>query len=66
MKNKQCFEALDRSLRDINSEKDSKLQNVQFGGKVVVLGRDPKQKKLYLHENIHLKKLRQTYQSTKN
>ena len=43
MTHKQCFEALDRSLRDINSEKESKLQNVPFGGKVVVLGGDPKQ-----------------------
>jgi len=84
MTNKQCFEALDRSLRDILSEKEQSLQNIPFGGKVVVLGGDPKQilpviqnatkaqiinasifrsylwrhtKKLYLHENMRLKRL---------
>ena len=43
MMNKQCFEALDRSLRDILSEKEETLQNIPFGGKVMVLGGDPKQ-----------------------
>jgi RecG-like helicase len=43
MTNKQCFEALDRSLRVIISEKQSEAQIVPFGGKVVVLGGDPKQ-----------------------
>jgi hypothetical protein len=43
MTNKQCFEALDRSLRDINSEKEPKLQDLPFGGNIVVLGGDPKQ-----------------------
>lgn len=43
MTNRQCFEALDRSLRDILSEKDTKTLNIPFGGKVVVLGGDPKQ-----------------------
>ncbi|PUZ64674.1 hypothetical protein GQ55_3G161600 [Panicum hallii var. hallii] len=43
MTNRQCFEAFDRSLRDILSEKESKLQDIPFGGKVVVLGGDPKQ-----------------------
>ena len=38
MTNKQCFEALDRSLRDILSEKEETLQNIPFGGKVMVLG----------------------------
>lgn len=42
MTNRQCFEALDRSLRDILSEKEINLLNIPFGGKVVVLG-DPKQ-----------------------
>jgi hypothetical protein len=83
MTNKQCFEALDRSLRDIKSEKEPKLLDVPFGGNVVVLGGDPKQilpvienatkaqiinasifrsylwkytKKIYLHENMRLKK----------
>ena len=84
MTNRQCFEALDRSLRDIVSEKQPTLQDIPFGGKVLVLGGDPKQilpvienatraqiinasifrsylwkdiKKLYLHENMRLKKL---------
>ncbi|KAJ1284859.1 hypothetical protein BS78_03G237300 [Paspalum vaginatum] len=43
MTNKQCFEALDRSLRDIMSEKYEDASNIAFGGKVVVLGGDPKQ-----------------------
>lgn len=37
------LEALDRSLRDILSEKDTKALDIPFGGKVVVLGGDPKQ-----------------------
>ena len=84
MTNRQCFEALDRSLRDILSEKQTELENIPFGGKVVVLGGDPKQilpviengtraqiinatifrsylwnhiKKIYLYENMRLKKL---------
>ena len=43
MTNKQCFEALDRSLRDILSETNEKASDIPFGGKVVVLGGDPKQ-----------------------
>jgi hypothetical protein len=43
MTNRQCFEALDRSLKDIVFEVDNKASNVPFGGKVVVLGGDPKQ-----------------------
>jgi hypothetical protein len=43
MTNRQCFEALDRSLRDILSENDTKASYIPFGGKVVVLGGDPKQ-----------------------
>jgi hypothetical protein len=43
MTNRQCFEALDRTLKDILSEKQSKLLDIPFGGKVVVLGGDPKQ-----------------------
>jgi len=84
MTNRQCFESLDRSVRDILSEKQENLQNIPFGGKVVVLGGDPKQilpviengtkaqiisasifrsylwrhtKKIYLHENMRLKKI---------
>ena len=40
MTNKQCFEALDRSLRDIISQNDEKANAIPFGGKVVVLGGD--------------------------
>ncbi|WVZ69951.1 LOW QUALITY PROTEIN: hypothetical protein U9M48_018664 [Paspalum notatum var. saurae] len=52
MTNRQCFEALDRSLRDILCENNTELcddfillwtEGVPFGGKVVVLGGDPKQ-----------------------
>jgi len=38
MTNKQCFEALDRSLRDIMSQTNNKANTIPFGGKVVVLG----------------------------
>ncbi|KAG2661478.1 hypothetical protein PVAP13_1KG506713 [Panicum virgatum] len=43
MTNKQCFEAFDRSLRDIMSESTKEASDIPFGGKVVVLGGDPKQ-----------------------
>ncbi|KAJ1268745.1 hypothetical protein BS78_07G158400 [Paspalum vaginatum] len=43
MTNKQCFEALDRSLRDIVGETNEKALDTPFGGKVVVLGGDTKQ-----------------------
>src|SRR6266540_4440708 len=43
MTHKQCFEAFDRSLRDIIAETDKKALDIPFGGKVVVLGGDPKQ-----------------------
>jgi RecG-like helicase len=43
MTNKQCFEAFDRSLRDIIGETYEKALDIPFGGKVVVLGGDPKQ-----------------------
>jgi hypothetical protein len=43
MTNRQCFEALDRSFKDILSEKNNQLNSIPFGGKVVVLGGDPKQ-----------------------
>ena len=43
MTNKQCFEALDRSLRDIMSQLNIEAGNRPFGGKVVVLSGDPKQ-----------------------
>ena len=37
------MEAFDRSLRDIISEINEKAIDIPFGGKVVVLGGDPKQ-----------------------
>lgn len=40
MTNKQCFEVLDRSLRDIISQTNEKANTIPFGGKVVVLGGD--------------------------
>jgi hypothetical protein len=43
MTNRQCLEALDRSLRDILSEKQPNAKDIPFGGKVVVLGGDPRQ-----------------------
>ncbi|WVZ61410.1 hypothetical protein U9M48_011289 [Paspalum notatum var. saurae] len=43
MTNKQCFEAFDRSLRDIMAEKDDHAAHIPFGGKIIVLGGDPKQ-----------------------
>jgi hypothetical protein len=43
MINKQCFEALDRSLKDIQSQDNPDLKQIPFGGKVVVLGGDLRQ-----------------------
>jgi hypothetical protein len=43
MTHRRCFEALDRSLRDILSSRDPSLANEPFGGKVVVLGGDLRQ-----------------------
>lgn len=43
MTHRRCFEALDRSLRDVLSEEDESLASVPFGGKVVVLGGDLRQ-----------------------
>ncbi|KAM0824662.1 hypothetical protein ACQ4PT_070045 [Festuca glaucescens] len=43
MTHRRCFEALDRSLRDVLSEEDASLALVPFGGKVVVLGGDLRQ-----------------------
>jgi hypothetical protein len=43
MTHRRCFEALDRSLRDVLSEHDSKLADIPFGGKIVVLGGDLRQ-----------------------
>ncbi|KAM0836290.1 hypothetical protein ACQ4PT_062431 [Festuca glaucescens] len=43
MTHRKCFEALDRSLRDVLSDRDPSLANVPFGGKIVVLGGDLRQ-----------------------
>jgi hypothetical protein len=43
MTHRKCFEALDRSLRDVLSDRDPLLANLPFGGKIVVLGGDLRQ-----------------------
>ncbi|KAM0840853.1 hypothetical protein ACQ4PT_059380 [Festuca glaucescens] len=43
MTSRKCFEALDRTLRDVLSGDDPLLADVPFGGKVVVLGGDLRQ-----------------------
>ncbi|KAM3257173.1 hypothetical protein ACQJBY_049478 [Aegilops geniculata] len=43
MSHRKCFEALDRSFRDVLSATDSSLADIPFGGKVVVLGGDLRQ-----------------------
>ena len=43
MLNKMCFEALDRTLRDLMSVTDQHKIHQPFGGKVVVLGGDFRQ-----------------------
>ncbi|KAM0834024.1 hypothetical protein ACQ4PT_063881 [Festuca glaucescens] len=43
MTHRKCFEALDRSLRDVLSADDPLLAELPFGGKVVVLGGDLRQ-----------------------
>ena len=40
MAHRNCFEELDRSLRDILCIQDPNCINKPFGGKVVVLGED--------------------------
>lgn len=40
---RHCFEALDRTLRDILASNDPSLANIQFGGITVVLGGDFRQ-----------------------
>lgn len=40
---RHCFEALDRTLRDIQASKDSVLATKQFGGITIVLGGDFRQ-----------------------
>ncbi|XP_040362560.1 uncharacterized protein LOC112168203 isoform X2 [Rosa chinensis] len=43
MCNKYCFEALDKSLRDILSNPDDNVANKPFGGKPILLGGDFRQ-----------------------
>jgi hypothetical protein len=43
MTGRKCFEALDRTLRDVLSVDDPLLADVPFGGKVIVLGGDLRQ-----------------------
>ena len=43
MMKKQCFEAFDRSLRDILQHENPNSFNLPFGGKCVVLGEDFRQ-----------------------
>ena len=43
MMHQRCFEALDRTLRDILSEDDHSAASIPFGGMVVVLGGDFRQ-----------------------
>ncbi|KAM0911763.1 hypothetical protein ACQ4PT_013243 [Festuca glaucescens] len=43
MTSRYCFEALDRTLRDVLSSNDSSMSSLPFGGKPVVLGGDFRQ-----------------------
>lgn len=43
MTHRNAFEALDRSLRDLLSLKSAQSAAIPFGGKVIVLGGDPRQ-----------------------
>jgi ATP-dependent DNA helicase PIF1 len=43
MTHRNAFEALDRSLRDLLSLKSAQFVTIPFGGKVIVLGGDPRQ-----------------------
>jgi hypothetical protein len=43
MANRKCFEALDRTCRDIQKAKNPDAAHMPFGGKVVVLGGDLRQ-----------------------
>lgn len=43
MTHRNCFEALDKTLRDLLSTTDSTLQNKPFGGKTILLGGDFRQ-----------------------
>jgi hypothetical protein len=43
MTHRHCFEALDRTMRDILSEHKAENANIPFGGKPIVLGGDFRQ-----------------------
>ena len=43
MNHKNCFEALDRSLKDILQSDNPDIDEKPFGGKIVLLDRDFKQ-----------------------
>ncbi|XP_044364687.1 ATP-dependent DNA helicase pif1 isoform X2 [Triticum aestivum] len=43
MSHRRCFEAVDRSMRDVLSEDNQELALLPFGGKVMVLGGDLRQ-----------------------
>ncbi|PWZ28212.1 hypothetical protein Zm00014a_038889 [Zea mays] len=43
MTHRNAFEALDRSLRDLLSLKSAQSATIPFGGKVIILGGDPRQ-----------------------
>lgn len=43
MMHRHCFEALDRSLRDMLRNENNGRLDIPFGGKVVVLGGDFRQ-----------------------
>jgi ATP-dependent DNA helicase PIF1 len=43
MMNRYCFEAFDRTMRDLMGKVDKENRNKPFGGKVVVLGGDFRQ-----------------------
>ena len=43
MSHKHCFEALDRSLRDILAVEDTRNASLPFGGKPMLLGGDFRQ-----------------------
>ena len=38
MMNKQAFEALDRSLRDIMGQVNPNFKNIPFGNKIIIFG----------------------------
>ena len=43
MTHKHCFEALDRTMRDITRSNNPSLQSKPFGGKIVLFGGDFRQ-----------------------